>query len=199
MKAKTIAFFGIDGTGKTTLINALRERLLKEGINSNFVYMGVAKNQRIPFLKNIMNLYSKIRWCKKGNRTTYSARRDTYRIRNFTWLSVYYLELWVKYLLSKKESKGRLILFDRYFFDGLFFAEGKNFRFFKRLTPKPDICFLLKVPAEIIMQRKDEAKEEEIKRFYKKAKLISKYFPIRALDNTRELNKVVDEIMVYIK
>jgi len=91
------------------------------------------------------------------------------------------------------------VLFDRFFFDGLFFAEGKNFKLFKRLTPKPDICFLLKVPAKIIMQRKDEAKEEEIKKFYKKANLISKYFPIKVLDNTRKINKVIDEIMIHIK
>lgn len=198
-RKKIIAFFGIDGAGKTTIINELKKRLKKEGEDFEVLYMGVSREQKIPFLKNIMNLYSKIRWSGKSVRTTYNIRRDSYRERNFLWLFVYYIELLYRYLYSKKISKRKYVLLDRYFYDGLFYAEGKNFNFFRRIIPKPDICFLLKVPANIIMERKDEAKETEIKKFYEKAELISKYFPIKTLDNTKKIYKVVDEIMKEIK
>jgi thymidylate kinase len=198
-RKKIIAFFGIDGTGKTTIINALRNKLNKSGEDAEIVYMGVARNQKIPYLKNVMNLYSRIRWSGKGARTTYNMRRDAYRERNFLWLSIYYIELLVRYLYSKKNSKKRYILLDRYFYDGLFFAEGKNFSLFRRIIPKPDFCFLLKVPSKVIMERKDEAKEVEIKRFYEKAKIISKYFPIKTIDNTKSIDKVLKEITGYIK
>jgi len=196
---KIIVFFGIDGTGKTSLIKSLQDKFSEKGESSKVVYMGVARERKIPLLGPMMDIYSKIRWCGKSKKTTYSMRRDAYRERNFFWLLVYYMELLARYISFKRISKTKYILCDRYFYDGLVFAEGKNFKLFRRLIPKPDICFLLSVPPEVIMKRKNEAESKDILRFYKKADLIAKYFDIKRIDNTKKIEKVVEEIYRYIQ
>jgi thymidylate kinase len=193
-KKKIIVFFGIDGTGKTTLIKALRNKFSGKGEGVEIVYMGVARNQKMPLLKFLMNTYSRMRWNGKSEKTTYDLKKHGYRERNFFWLSVYYLELWVRYLLFRRIAKTKYVLCDRYFYDGLVFANKKNFEFFKRLTPRPDNCFLLCVPSDVIMKRKNEAGEKDIKKFYEKADLISEYFDIKKVDNTKKVDKVIDII-----
>jgi thymidylate kinase len=199
-RKKIIVFFGIDGTGKTTLINELVKKLQEKGEIVKRVYMGVAREQKIPFMGKIMCFYSNIRRkLKKRKNPSYDVRRDTYRKRNFFWLFVYYIELWARYKSIKKLSKKSYILCDRYFYDGLVFAEGKKFSLFRMITPKPDICFLLDVPPKIIMSRKKEANEKEIKEFYRKAKIISKYFPIVRIDNTKGVGEVINKLIKEIE
>lgn len=194
MAKKIIVFFGIDGTGKTTIIDALKTRLSENEEDSEIVYMGVARDRKIPLLGFLMDTYSKMRWNGRSENTTYDLKKHGHRERNFFWLFVYYLELWVRYLSFKKITKTKYVLCDRYFYDGLVYANKKNFNFFKKITPSPDHCFLLCVPPNIIMKRKDETRKEDIEVFYKKADLISKYFNIKKIDNTKEINKVVDTI-----
>ena len=193
-KKKIIVFFGIDGTGKTTLIEALQNKLSENDEEAEIVYMGVARDQRIPLLKFLMDTSFRMRWSGKSEKRTYDLKKHGYRERNFFWLSVYYLELWVRYILSRKIVKTKYVLCDRYFYDGLVFANERNFKFFRKLVPRPDHSFLLCVPSEIIIKRKDEAGERDIKRFYKKADLISEYFDIKKIDNTKKIDEVIDVI-----
>lgn len=187
---KIIVILGIDGSGKTTVAEGLKKKLLESGKTAEIVYMGLAKQQKIPLLKILMDIYFKLKWNGKTKKTTYTMERDWHRERGFFWLSVYFLELWAKYIFSVKKAKADYVLCDRYFYDGLVYANKKNFGFFRRFIPKPDASFLLCVPVKTIIKRKNEADERAIKTFYDKADKIGEYFEIKKIDNTKGIGEV---------
>ena len=209
MKNKTIAFIGIDGAGKTTIIKKVGKELKKKGISSEVFYMGLGRDIQFPLLKRLMGVYSNTRYKGKviTNRENKELRkekvkqgaRDNYRIRGFAWLFVQFIEFWTRWFKSRKHRKRNYVLFDRFFYDGLVFAEGGNFRFFKKFIPKLDKCFLIYAPSDVIRKRKKEASIKNIEEFYNKIKLISKYFDIEIIDNTQNLNRVVKEIINKIE
>jgi thymidylate kinase len=199
MKKKIIVIFGIDGTGKTTVSEALRSKIADSGKSAEIVYMGMAKETKLPLLKLLMNIKSK--FSKKGGRevSINKTLNGWHRERGFFWLTIYFLELWTKYLFVVKKANSDYVLCDRYFYDGLVYANKKKFNLFRRLIPAPSFSFVLDVPAKIIMDRKNEADEESIKKFYSKAEKISKYFKLKKVDNTEPIEKVIDIIYEKIK
>ena len=209
MENKTIAFIGIDGAGKTTIIKKVGKELRKKGITSEVFYMGLGRDIQFPLLKRLMGLYSDTRY--KGNVITNQedkelrkekvkqGARDNYRIRGFGWLFVQFIEFWTRWFKSRKYRKRNYVLFDRFFYDGLVFAGERNFKIFKRFIPKIDKCFLIYAPSEVIRMRKKEASVGNINEFYNKVKFLSRYFDIEVIDNTKNLNKVVKEIMGRIE
>ena len=194
MKRKPlVAFFGIDGCGKTTLINELTKKLKKEGKDYRIVYMGLGSEHNMPGLKQIMKLTSYIRHKKKKGDEE-KLRKYNYRQRNFLWVLGQFSEFWLRYRKAKKTSKKQIILFDRYFYDGLVFGNELASNFFKHLTPVPDKSFLIYAPAKTIRNRKKEADLEDIEKYYKKAEKLSKFFEIIKVDNTKKIEVVVNEI-----
>jgi len=201
-KGKIIAFIGIDGAGKTTVIRGVKEALEKQGGKCKRIYMGLGRNYHIPFLRKFTDIYSKLRYHSvKTNKkkTPQGVVRDNYRKRNFLWLLVQYTEFWVRYLKAKKLVKTHYILFDRYFYDGLVLSGNKSFEFFKMFTPKPDKAFLIWAPSKLILKRKQEANLKNIEDFYKKAEFLRKFFNIEKIDNSKKLNIVVNKIVEKIK
>jgi len=189
-----LAFVGIDGSGKSSLIEGLKERLRQDGLKTRVVYMGLGSNQKIPFLGEIMKIYSKLRYGERVEKKGYHKSRDNYRERNLFWLLVQYTDLWIRYLGAKKYSKKSIVLFDRFFYDGLILSSDLGFKIFKHITPLPDRSFLIKAPASVIMRRKNEAGSKDIKEYYSRAKRLEKSFEIIVIDNTKEIQKVVNRI-----
>ena len=196
---KTIAFIGIDGSGKTTIMEEVEKELKKLGEESKPVYMGLGGNFTFPFLRGTMKFYSNIKYRQLNKIRKKELKQDNWRERGFFWVLVQYIELWTRWIKYKLFSKRKIILFDRFFYDGLVLTNEKNFHFFKKITPKPDICFMPVAPPEIIRERKDEASKENIKNFYKKAELLKKHFKIEVIDNTKLLEEVIKEVMEKIK
>ena len=199
MKNKIVAFIGIDGAGKTTIIEQVCEKLTQQGKICKRLYMGLGREYQIPFLEKIIEFYSKKKYqkfskTKNGKEIIY----DNYRQRSFFWIVVQYTELWARYLKAKFR-KERYILFDRYFYDGLILAGKKNFNFFRFLTPKPDKCFFIWAPIKTILKRKQEANEQNIKKFNEKINHLTRYFKINKIDNSRKINIVVEDIIEKIK
>ncbi len=194
--AKTIAFMGIDGAGKTTLINEIEKSLRARGETPDIFYMGLGRDIRLPLLKHLMGRYSTKRYNLNKSKSK-RKDRDNYRPRSSKWLLVYSLELFLRYFLAKFSRK-KYVLFDRYFYDGLVFSSERDFRFLKRLFPRPDKCFLIYAPAKIIRSRKKEAPVKDITKFYERMDEISKHFNIEKIDNTRNLNLVKNEILEKI-
>ena len=86
MKPQTIVFFGIDGSGKTTLINETKKRFENEGEKVKIIYMGLGSEHNMPLLKQIMKITSYFRYKgKKGN--TEEFRKQNFRQRSFTIFS----------------------------------------------------------------------------------------------------------------
>jgi len=198
---KSVAFIGIDGAGKTTLIEKVMKKFEQEGVRCKFVYMGLGRDIKIPFFGKLMSIYGRLRYKNKQkvkDGKVWDGERDNYRIRSFPWLSIQFLEFWVRYLKAKRLKNGN-VFFDRYFYDGLVFAEGRNFEFFRRFIPKPDLCFLVCAPVDVILKRKKEANKKNIEEFYRKIDLVGEHFKIIKIDNTRRIDIVVEDIFNRIK
>jgi len=199
-KNNIFCFFGIDGAGKTTVIREVEKKLKEEGYDCETIYMGRAGNHKLPFIKKIMQIRSN-KMLKKRKLNPKEVQRpivDIYRKRSMLWVLGYYVEMWLRYLEAKKIAKKKIVLMDRYFYDGLVLAK-KGVNFFKYITPKPAKSFLLYAPPELILTRKQEAKKENIIEFYETAKKFSKFFGVKVIDNSLKLEKVVGEIYETIK
>ena len=194
-------FFGIDGAGKSTLIREVQKRLEEEGIETEKMYMGRSKNHKIPFISWKVKLKEKL-VAKKEGKDPEKVKKplvNIYRKRGWIWMSVYFLDLWLRYLEVKIKSREKIVLMDRYFFHGLLLTRGLKRKFFEKLIPKPSKSFLINAPPEIILGRKDEASEENIRDFYNEARKLSNRFKIEEINNSKELEVVVDEITEKIK
>lgn len=200
MKGGIFCFFGIDGAGKTTVIKEVEKKLVKNGFECETIYMGRAGNHKLPFIKKIIKMRSN-RLLKKRELSAKKIRGpllDIHRKRSIFWVLGYYVEMWLRYIDAKKIAKKKIVLMDRYFYDGLILAKN-GVNIFKYLTPKPTKSFLLYAPPKLILKRKQEAKKENIIDFYNESKKFSKFFDIKIIDNSQKLNNVVEEIYETIK
>jgi len=193
---KRIAFVGIDGAGKTTIIEEIKKNLEKGGKICAVEYMGFGRNLHMPFLKNAIRGYStkKYFYRENGEIKRKPTKRENYRIRSFLWLLVYYSELLIRYF-KNIFTKSDYILYDRYFYDGLVFSGKKNFKWLSKLIPRPNKSFLIYAPEKIIRERKQEAELKDIRQFYGQMKIIGENFDIKIIDNARRLDIVIKEIM----
>ena len=103
----------------------------------------------------------------------------------------------IRYVRARFSGKD-YVLMDRYFFDGLVFAESLNFFWLKLVIPKPYKCFLIHAPVEVIRKRKQEAEKKDIEKFYFKMRKVGCYFDVDVVDNTRDLNIVKNGIVKKI-
>ncbi len=198
-KIQTLAFIGIDGSGKSTLIEEIKKKIEKEGKQKvNVMYMGLGSEFNLPLLRQVMKVTSKIRYGKAGG-VEEELRKQNYRQRSFLWVLGQYSEFWLRYLKAKKRAKRNkeIILFDRFFYDGLILGSKGTFNFFKHFTPKISKSFLIVAPPEVIWKRKKEAGIEEVREYYKRAERLE-YFNIVNVDNSKPIKKVVNKIWKVI-
>ncbi len=196
-----IVFLGIDGSGKTTLINKIKQSLENKNKKTKIVIMGWKKNFHLPFLTYAARIFVNLkRRHYKSKNEKYPDRysKEFYKDRNLFFSIVYYLELWFRYI-EALFSRNDYILFDRYFYERLAFMKGLKFKFFKLVTPKPDFCFVLKAPVETIWKRKKEVSKENIKRYYKKIQELSKEVPITKINTSGTIKKAYNQIKFYLK
>lgn len=197
MKNKLIAFFGIDGCGKTTLIGEIKSKLEKDSEDVKIIYMGLGNEFNFPGLKQIMRFLSFIK--QRDKKSEKALRKYNFRERSFFWVLGQYSEFWLRYRKAKKQSKNSVILFDRFFYDGLILGSPLAYKFFRHFTPIPDKSFLIHAPAKTVYERKGEADIEDIKKYYSKSEKLLLNFPIIKIDNSKELKKVVNTIYNEIK
>lgn len=148
-----VAFCGMDGSGKTTLSQKLKEELVKRGhlavVIEPFRYVVWA-----PLLRLV------------GDGRRLISPRGEKRNRFFLfklWPLFALLDHWVQFLFYIKPLEGRYdyIICDRFFFD--FAASFAYFgyttewldRLYLRLIPKPDLTFVLDLPPRIASEREE--------------------------------------------
>lgn len=172
-----VVFVGLDGAGKTTLINSL-DGFFQQGFASG----KIKKHYWRPFL--LPELGRLIKWFRRKERTEFadcSTEYFDYRIsktRYTLFKSPIYFFKFFYYLFDfmfgrlKYQgawSRGGVVCFDRYYYDLQVFPERFGFKvpkrmihFFSLFVPKPDICFYLYAPSKILFERKGEVPELEI-------------------------------------
>lgn len=160
MPTKLIVFIGVDGSGKTTLIDELGK------ISSTYkavVYLG----WKDYFFKFVGKLDRKIYFSNKITQSVFS------RVQFFLFHLFLPFDFWARYLKAKMQTKEGIIVADRYPLPkkqkskATFLPIQKIYRnIFLHLTyfllPKPAIIFILTGEPKTIWERK---KEMDYKRF----------------------------------
>ncbi|MFK7922599.1 MAG: hypothetical protein AB8H47_11620 [Bacteroidia bacterium] len=204
-KQPSITFSGVDGAGKSTIIEQTKQ-LLTEKYRREVVVL----RQR----PSILPILSSIKYGKEGaekRAATTLPRQGTNKSRVSSILRFAYYML--DYLLGQTyvywtiNRKGKLLLYDRYYFDYIVDSRRANINLsakitapFYRLIYKHELNILLYADPEVILARKQELNETEIRSLTKSLltlfeKLQTRsprqlYLPIRNLDLKETMNKI---------
>ena len=182
-----ITLSGLDGAGKSTLIDWLKTTL-----------EGEQRRVSVLHINTHVGLYAYLRFFRdRGLRLLHGhngrqapapapatpPRHDPGRLREALWRVrdaliwskllrqlIYPIDLmlFLGYRLYVEKLRKRILIMDRYFYDSLVdVANGRNWtslRLLERITPLPDVAFLMDVPPERAFGRKREKPYEYLER-----------------------------------
>ena len=149
---KTIAFMGLDGSGKTTHSNAVKAFLT---------------SHQIPYTSIHLPSAHPLRFVPKSRRTQLTEASCTREKHGFficvaRQKFLFFGMAWI-YLTSIMPSllRGRVVICDRWFYDELIHLRYRKMchlpSFIENLIPRPGMLFYLNLPAETAHQRSKEA------------------------------------------
>ncbi|MFK7947316.1 MAG: hypothetical protein AB8G11_07000 [Saprospiraceae bacterium] len=166
-KGLVITFSGVDGAGKTTIMDNT-ERLLKEKYKAKIIRLR-HRPQILPILSSYK--YGKAEAEKRAAETMPRTGNNKSGIGSLIRFIYYYLD----YLLGqfviyfKYTMRGYTILYDRYYFDFIVDFRRSNIninpaipKFLFNFVFKPDINVFLYASPEVILKRKQELPSGEI-------------------------------------
>ena len=211
-KGLIITFSGVDGAGKSTIIENIKQELEKK------LRKRVVVVRHRPSLLPILSAWTK----GKKQAETDAANRLPRQGENKSSVSslIRFLYYYSDYLFGqfyinfKYKYRGIIVLYDRYYFD--FIIDGKrsniglNENLVKngyRLILKPDCNFFLYADPEVILKRKQELSAETILELTEKYSTLFKELESYSNDKTTryhlinniDLEKTKSEIMTQIK
>lgn len=173
---KVICITGIDGAGKSTVVDALSDRLESEDKSVSRIYGRYVDTLLRPPMYLARKLYlgenlgddsdDSTRMERKKNVLSSGPGRSLYE---HLLLFDYTLYIWSKYLLRLDAD---YVIFDRYVFDTVLKHLGRHMAYsteemsrkyesFVRFFPEPDYIFFLTVSIETALQRKDDIPSRE--------------------------------------
>lgn len=203
-KGLFIVIMGPDGVGKTTVCEGLKEKMRKIFFKKILYY-----HSHFGFFPELGKIYSFI-FKKKFSEDSIRQEKPVGLARTLLYLFYYGFEnflAWPYFIFLK--IRGDLIIFDRYFYDFISASANRKipflfFSFFAKLTPPPDILFILQAKPETIYQRKKDLSLNEIKKqldAFQKL-LILKVVPTIFVDSEKKpneiLNKIEDETLRFL-
>ncbi len=162
-----VTISGVDGAGKSTIINNLKTKLSKEYRKEVII---------LRHRPSILPILSAIKFGKKGAEKRAANRLprkggNKSLISSWFRFSYYYLDYLFGqlYIYFKHIVRGRIVVFDRYYFD--FIVDGKRTNIaikskfikpFYNFLIKPRFNFFIYESAEEILKRKKELSSSEI-------------------------------------
>jgi len=166
-KGKVITFSGVDGAGKTTILQNVQQVIEKE-----YRQKVVLKRHRPSVLPIISSLfYGKAKAEKRVMAQLPRQGNNKNTISSLLRFAYYYFDylLGQVYLYFRYTLWGTHILYDRYFFDFIVDSRRSNIKInpafarqLYKLVYKPDFNFFLFASPEHILARKQELKKEDI-------------------------------------
>lgn len=164
-KSKMIAFYGADGAGKTTLINALKDDPIINAIYDE-VIVNHTRPKIIPSISELLRREKASRNVMREDRTYSSLKAHI--VLCYYFFDYFFYNFYIARFFSRKK---RLFIFDRYFHE---YAYQPSFRrlspflikVLQYFIPKPNITFYITGDAEVISKRKGEVSAEFVKSQY---------------------------------
>jgi thymidylate kinase len=208
-KGFILTFSGVDGAGKSTIIENISTMIEKQ------LRKPIVVIRHRPSILPILSVYTKGK--EKAHLDTISSLPRQGNNKSFfsslLRFGYYYMDYFVGqfYIYFKYVSKGTVVIYDRYYFDFINDSKRSNIVLPKKLTSfgytfllKPNFNFFLYADAEVILKRKEELTKETIEaltkdytelfvRLQEKNKS-SIYLPI----NNLVLEETLDKIMKTI-
>jgi len=190
-----IAFMGFDGTGKTTVIKPLLRELGKLNeveYHPGFDFVLVQYLKKAFLGKGEKEAQEK--FLKKGDR----KKPFSFKI----WPFLVFLDCLLSYLQFKLSKRGKVVIFDRYFYDFLISYEylGYSNWLLRKLflfLPKPDIAFVLDVAPKIAYERKKETHQDHLG-FYEEQRerylQLAEELEIKVVNTEKPLQETLEEV-----
>ena len=207
----TITFSGVDGAGKTTIINEI-----KKNLELKYRKRVILKRHRpgiLPILSSLKYGSAKeaekmagINLPRQGNNRS--------KLSSYIRFGYYFIDYQIGqiYLFLRYNLRGITVIYDRYYYDFINDAKRTNLTISKKFTTrlfrfifKPKLNFFLYADSEIIIQRKQELNKSEIdelsknyiqlfKKFQQKYKSKT-FFIINNLNLEKTLDKIDNEFV----
>lgn len=217
-----ITLSGLDGAGKSTLAEALKSRLDRDGVPAVIFHM----NKDVGLYAYVRNLRDAIKgWARTAKPTTAAepdpeagspseasgAKRTLLEIRRRIiwnkplrrWVDLGDLALFLAYRLFIEKFRGRVLIMDRYFYDRLADqADGRRWkylRWFSGITPVPHVPVLVEVSPEEAFGRKGEYSIESMTLRRANYRKIFSWIPDSIILPNDELDTAVDTLEQIVR
>jgi dTMP kinase len=211
-KGKLICFIGVDGSGKTTISREVARILRERGIKCKHTY-----GRLQPFILRPLTVVARKLITRKSGKDYKAYKKEKIEaVKKMKILSKlyttillvdYYIQLFVRVKLPL--LFGRVVICDRYVYDTVINdipLESDDINTIEswincifNFAPKPDIVFLIDVPEEISMMRKNDIPSIEYIRERRDTYLaLSRRFGMVVMDGTKDLEELKCEILKKI-
>lgn len=201
-----IAIIGPDGCGKTTVANALVNKLNQVNVVASHHAMHF---MILPKLKDIINRFLRNKIVSGHEEGAYHAgmkAKPNSALRGSLYVCWYALDYFLgRFSLFKTRRKGEVLVFARYYLDYYFQRGHLNtpysvIRLFELLVPTPSLIITIHRKPEDIFSLKPELSIDEIKR---QQGIIESLFTKRPnayiIDGTYGVERTVDQILELIE
>ena len=207
---KVLAFCGLDGAGKTTILDEMNDMFVNL-LKSKKVFYGYWRPYVIPEIRELFGKKNSKHGVDKQAQKGVTVKEPEKKPKNKIISIVKLLYYWLDYMLAGKKydtihQRGGMVLFDRHYIDMAVhpqrFEMGlsrKIILFLYRFIPKADYTFFLYCTPEEILKRKEEFTKEEISQmtddYIEVGRKIKNFIPIHT--NTT-IAEEIDEILTHI-
>ena len=197
-----IAFLGTDGSGKSTIIEALPGALGLQTSPERIVYYHSRPYVLQPS-KATKGLDLKAACPNPHAKPPYGVLKSLFKLL----FCVADYRLGYMWKVRRQLAEGKLVIFDRYYYDfyldKIRYCMGIGdtwFRLTEWLIPKPDITFVLTGEAEPIWKRKQEMPLAEVQRQIDTLEKHKSHFAHPAtIDVVRPISEVVSSVVAVIQ